>query len=58
MQLNEFLVAWRTTVLHDREVVDALVHPAHAALSPELARELNVRPPLARADGEDVSLVP
>src|SRR5213594_3267748 len=33
-------MAWRTTVLHDREVVDALVHPAHAALSPELAREL------------------
>src|SRR5207249_11736410 len=25
---------------------------------PELAREVNVRPPLARADGEDVSLVP
>ena len=40
MPLNEFLMAWRTTVLHDREVVDALVHPAHAVPSPELAREL------------------
>ncbi len=40
MQLSEFLVAWRTTLLPDREVVDALVHPAHAAPSPGLAAAL------------------
>jgi Zn-dependent protease len=34
------LLAWRTTSLHDREVVDALVHPAHSAPSPELAQAL------------------
>jgi len=33
-------VAWRTTQLRDRQVVDALVHPAHAAPSPELSRHL------------------
>jgi len=38
--LTEFLVAWRTTLLPDREVIDALVDPAHAAPSPELAQAL------------------
>ena len=40
MPLNEFLVVWRTTLLRDREVIDALVHPAHARPSPELASAL------------------
>src|SRR5881628_537149 len=40
MDLSEFLLAWRTTSLPDREVIDALVHPAHAGPSPELARRL------------------
>ena len=40
MDLTQFLVAWRTTGLQDREVVDALVHPAHAGPSPELAAVL------------------
>lgn len=38
--LTSYLVAWRTTQLRDRQVVDALVHPAHAAPSPELSRTL------------------
>jgi Zn-dependent protease len=38
------LLAWRTTTLHDREVVDALVHPAHAAPSPELVQALAAWP--------------
>ena len=37
MDLSAFLVAWRTTSLPDREVIDALVHPAHAGPSPTLA---------------------
>lgn len=40
MELSEFLVAWRTTAVRDREVVDALVHPSHAGPSPGLARAL------------------
>ena len=36
VSLVPFLQAWRTTPLHDREVVDALVDPAHAAPSAEL----------------------
>ncbi len=40
MQLSEFLLAWRTTSLPDREVVDALVHPAHAGPSLALATAL------------------
>ncbi len=40
MSLTPFLVAWRTTPLHDREVVDALVDPAHAGPSAELAAAL------------------
>jgi membrane-associated protease RseP (regulator of RpoE activity) len=38
------LVAWRTTPLHDREVIDALVDPAHAAPSAELATALREWP--------------
>ena len=40
MALSEFLLAWRTTSLPDREVIDALVDPTHAAPSPRLAAEL------------------
>jgi Zn-dependent protease len=40
MDLREFFLAWHTTSLPDREVVDALVHPAHAAPSPALAAAL------------------
>ena len=40
MSLTPFLVAWRTTPLHDREVVDALVDPSHAQPSSELAAAL------------------
>ncbi len=40
MPLRTFLLAWRTTTLHDREVVDALVDPAHAGPSPALREAL------------------
>lgn len=40
MDLSGFLIAWRTTTLPDREVIDALVHPAHAAPSSALAEAL------------------
>jgi len=40
MDLSAFLVAWRTTSLPDREVIDALVHPAHAGPSPALTAVL------------------
>ncbi len=40
MSLAPFLLAWRTTPLHDREVVDALVDPAHAGPSPQLTAAL------------------
>lgn len=45
MTLTRFLVAWRTTPLHDREVVDALVDPAYAGspgapVAPELQAAL------------------
>ena len=40
MSLTPFLVAWRTTPLHDREVVDALVDPAHAQPSAALLEAL------------------
>jgi Zn-dependent protease len=42
--LTPFLLAWRTTPLRDREVVDALVHPAHAAPSAALAGALAAWP--------------
>jgi len=38
------LVAWRTTPLHDREVIDALVDPVHAAPSADLAGALREWP--------------
>jgi len=40
--LAPFLVAWRTTPLHDREVIDALVDPSYAGppASPQLAAAL------------------
>src|SRR3989440_7168636 len=44
MDLSGFLLAWRTTALPDREVIDALVHPAHAGPSPALAAPLRVCP--------------
>ncbi len=40
MDLTEFLLAWRTAPLPDRQVIDALVHPTHAGPSVELARAL------------------
>jgi len=40
VSLSEFLLAWRTVSLPDREVVDALVHPDHAGPSPALAATL------------------
>lgn len=42
--LTPFLLAWRTTPLRDREVIDALVHPAHAAPSAGLADALAAWP--------------
>lgn len=39
-QLAPFVVAWRTATLRDREVIDVLVHPAHAAPSPQLTGAL------------------
>lgn len=44
MSLTRFLLAWRTTPLHDREVVDALVDPTHARPSAELAAALREWP--------------
>lgn len=42
MNLSDFLLAWRTMSLPDREVVDALVHPDHIGPSPALAATLGV----------------
>jgi membrane-associated protease RseP (regulator of RpoE activity) len=42
--LTRFLLAWRTTPLHDREVVDALVDPAHDGPSAALAGALREWP--------------
>ena len=44
MSLTPYLIAWRTTPLHDREVVDALVDPVHAAPSAELQKALTEWP--------------
>jgi membrane-associated protease RseP (regulator of RpoE activity) len=44
VSLTRFLLAWRTTPLHDREVIDALVDPFHAAPSAELAGALREWP--------------
>ncbi len=38
--LAQFLVAWRTTELPDRQVIDALVHPVHGGPSAPLADAL------------------
>ena len=40
MDLTQFLLAWRTIPLRDREVVDALVHPDHSQASPALQHAL------------------
>jgi Zn-dependent protease len=40
VDLTPFLDRAQTTLLPDREVIDALVHPAHSGPSPELARAL------------------
>ena len=39
-ELAPYVVAWRTLLLRDREVIDALIHPAHAGPSPDLSRAL------------------
>jgi Zn-dependent protease len=39
-ELAPYFLAWRTTALRDREVIDALVHPADAGPSPALAEAL------------------
>jgi Zn-dependent protease len=44
MDLSDFLLAWRTTQLPDREVIDALVHPDHARPAPALAAALALWP--------------
>jgi len=46
VSLTPHLIAWRTTSLHDREVVDALVDPVHAGppQSPQLAAALREWP--------------
>lgn len=36
-----YAMAWRTTVLRDREVIDLLVHPAHSGPSRELGHVLD-----------------
>lgn len=38
--LSTYLIVWRTIALRDREVIDALVDPAHAGPSPALAAAL------------------
>ena len=62
MRLARFLIAWRTIPLRDREVIDALVDPAHAgaAPSPELTAALRAWPGTyywsPEADGRHVVL--
>jgi membrane-associated protease RseP (regulator of RpoE activity) len=43
-ELTPFVVAWRTTTLRDREVIDVLVHPTHAQPSAALAQALGAWP--------------
>ena len=38
--VREYLTTWRTAELRDRQVIDGLVHPEHAAPSPALAAAL------------------
>ena len=42
MSLTPYLRSWRTTPLHDREVIDALVDRAHEAPSRELTATVDV----------------
>src|SRR5881396_3444975 len=62
MDLSEFLLAWRTAALPDREVIDALVHPAHAGPSPALAAALERWPGTSywsdEPDGRHLVLTP
>jgi len=44
MSLTPYLRSWRTTPLHDREVIDALVDRAHEAPSGELTAALREWP--------------
>ena len=44
MDLTPYFAAWRTTPLRDREVIDALVHPAHAGPSADFAAALAAWP--------------
>ncbi len=53
--LTPFFLWWRTTVVRDREIVDAVVEPAHQGPSAELERALTEWPGphyWARGDGE------
>ncbi len=42
--LSSFFVYWRTIVVRDREIVDAVVHPDHRGPSPELRQALDAWP--------------
>ncbi len=42
--LSRYLLYWRTTVVRDREIVDAVVHPDHRGPSPELRDALAAWP--------------
>lgn len=53
--LSQFLLWWRTTVVRDREIIDAVVDPAHRGPSPELQQALSRWPGphyWAKGDGE------
>ncbi len=39
--LREFLVVWRSMVVRDREIIDAVVHPDHVGPSPALKAALD-----------------
>ena len=39
--VREFLLIWRTMVVRDREIIDALVHPDHVGPSPALKAALD-----------------
>jgi Zn-dependent protease len=53
--LSRFFMYWRTIVVRDREIVDAVVHPEHRGPSPELRAALDAWPGArywAEDDGE------
>lgn len=53
--LSRYFLWWRTTVVRDREIVDAVVHPDHRGPSAELAAALETWPGThywARDDGD------